>query len=308
MAVELIRIATRESPLAMWQAEFVQAALLRQNPGLRVELLAMTTRGDVMLDSPLSKIGGKALFVKELEVAMLENRADIAVHSMKDVPMEFPPGLGLAVICEREDPSDAFVSNAYGSLDELPQGARVGTSSLRRQCQLRHLRPDLQIGELRGNVGTRLSKLDSGQFDAIILATAGLVRLGLAARIRQRIDSTLSLPAGGQGAVGIECRNDDHELLALLRGLHHADTADRVIAERAVNTHLNGGCQVPIACFAQLEGDQLFLRALVGEADGSRILRSERRGPRADAEQLGIAVAEDLLAQGADVILSALHE
>ncbi|MEZ5526112.1 MAG: hydroxymethylbilane synthase [Gammaproteobacteria bacterium] len=307
MAKELIRIATRESPLALWQAYFVRDTLQRQHPGLQVELVGMTTRGDVLLDSPLSKIGGKALFVKELEVAMLENRADIAVHSMKDVPMAFPQGLGLAVICEREDPTDAFVSNRYSSLDELPQGARVGTSSLRRQCQLRSLRPDLEIGDLRGNVGTRLSKLDRGEFDAIILATAGLLRLELGSRIRQRLPSTVSLPAGGQGAVGIECRMDDQELMALLQGLHHADTADRVIAERAVNTRLNGGCQVPIACFAELEGEQLYLRALVGEADGSRILRSEIRGPRREAERLGIAVAEDLLDKGADVILQALH-
>ncbi|MCB1665693.1 MAG: hydroxymethylbilane synthase [Pseudomonadales bacterium] len=308
MTKELIRIATRESPLALWQAHFVRDTLQRQHPGLQVELVGMTTRGDVLLDSPLSKIGGKALFVKELEVAMLENRADIAVHSMKDVPMAFPPGLGLAVICEREDPTDAFVSNRYGSLDELPQGARVGTSSLRRQCQLRAMRPDLEIGDLRGNVGTRLSKLDRGEFDAIILATAGLVRLELGARIQQRLASTVSLPAGGQGAVGIECRTDDQELIALLQGLHHADTADRVIAERAVNNRLHGGCQVPIACFAELEGDQLHLRALVGEPDGSRILRSEIRGPRKEAEQLGITVAEELLAKGADVILQALHE
>lgn len=307
MAKELIRIATRESPLALWQAYFVRDTLQRQHPGLQVELVGMTTRGDVLLDSPLSKIGGKALFVKELEVAMLENRADIAVHSMKDVPMAFPQGLGLAVICEREDPTDAFVSNRYGSLEELPQGARVGTSSLRRQCQLRSLRPDLEIGDLRGNVGTRLSKLDRGEFDAIILATAGLLRLELGSRIAQRLPSTVSLPAGGQGAVGIECRTDDQELMALLQGLHHADTADRVIAERAVNTRLNGGCQVPIACFAELEGEQLYLRALVGEADGSRILRSEIRGPRREAERLGIAVAEDLLDKGADVILQALH-
>lgn len=308
MAVDLIRIATRESPLALWQAEFVKAELLSRYPELTVELVGMTTKGDIILDTPLAKIGGKALFVKELEVAMLENRADIAVHSMKDVPMEFPKGLGLAVICEREDPTDAFVSNHYGNLDELPLGAKVGTSSLRRQCQLRSLRPDLVIGDLRGNVGTRLSKLDRGEFDAIILATAGLLRLKLAARIQQRLDPVLSLPAGGQGAVGIECRSEDAELIALLQSLHHSDTADRVIAERAVNTRLNGGCQVPIACYAELEGEQLFLRALVGEPNGQRILRCEKRGQRAEAEALGIAVAEDLLAQGADEILEALYE
>lgn len=308
MSVDLIRIATRQSPLALWQAEFVKAEILSRHPDIAVELVGMTTKGDIILDTPLAKIGGKALFVKELEVAMLENRADIAVHSMKDVPMEFPQGLGLVVICEREDPTDAFVSNVYGSIDELPRGARVGTSSLRRQCQLRSVRPDLEIGDLRGNVGTRLSKLDRGEFDGIILATAGLLRLKLSSRIQQRMSPLVSLPAGGQGAVGIECRNGDTELIALLQELHHPDTADRVIAERAVNTRLNGGCQVPIACYAELEGDQLFLRALVGEPDGKRLLRCEMRGARADAEQLGIAVAENLLAQGADEILRALYE
>jgi hydroxymethylbilane synthase len=308
MAVDRIRIATRESPLALWQAEYVKSTLLALYPTLRVELIGMTTRGDVILDSPLSKIGGKALFVKELEVALLEGKADIAVHSMKDVPMEFPEGLGLTVICEREDPTDAFVSNTYARLEDLPLGARVGTSSLRRQCQLRAMRPDLQIGDLRGNVGTRLSKLDRGDYDAIILATAGLVRLKLAERIRQRLDTHTSLPAGGQGAVGIECRIADKDVIALLQPLHHQETADRVVAERAVNTHLHGGCQVPIACFAEVEGDDLYLRALVGEADGQRILRSEIRGPRAAAEQLGIAAAEALLAQGADKILKALHD
>ena len=308
MPVDLIRIATRESPLALWQAEFVKAEILRRHPEITIELVGMTTKGDIILDTPLAKIGGKALFVKELEVAMLENRADIAVHSMKDVPMEFPQGLGLVVICEREDPTDAFVSNNYGSVEELPLGARVGTSSLRRQCQLRSLRPDLEIGDLRGNVGTRLSKLDRGEFDAIILATAGLLRLELSSRIKQRMSTLVSLPAGGQGAVGIECRNDDTDLITLLQELHHPDTADRVVAERAVNTRLNGGCQVPIACYAELEGDQLFLRALVGEPDGTRLLRCEMRGARSDAEQLGIAVAENLLAQGADEILSALYE
>lgn len=307
MAVARIRIATRESPLALWQAEYVKARLLAHYPSLEVELIGMTTRGDVILDTPLAKIGGKALFVKELEVALLEGRADIAVHSMKDVPMEFPEGLGLRVICEREDPSDAFVSNTYASIDALPQGARVGTSSLRRQCQLRSYRPDLQIADLRGNVGTRLGKLDRGEYDAIILATAGLLRLGLAERIRARISTTASLPAGGQGAVGIECRVDDHEIIALLQVLHHRDTADRVIAERAVNTRLQGGCQVPIACFAELEGDELHLRALVGDVNGQRILRETRRGPRQNAEQLGVAVADALLAQGADKILAALY-
>jgi hydroxymethylbilane synthase len=266
----------------------------------------MTTRGDQILDSPLAKVGGKGLFVKELEKAMLDGRADIAVHSMKDVPMEFPEGLGLAVICEREDPADAFVSNDYRSLKELPQGARVGTSSFRRQCQLKEQRPDLEILDLRGNVGTRLGKLDSGGYDGIILAAAGLIRLGLDERIRERLSYELSLPAGGQGAVGIECRNDDLETLNLLYCLHHSQTAARVTAERAVNARLEGGCQVPIASFAELEGDSLNLRALVGAVDGSVIYRSERNGSQHDAERLGVEVAEDLLKQGAKAILDAI--
>jgi len=301
-----LRIATRESPLALWQANFVKDALNQHHPALSVELVPMTTRGDQILDSPLAKVGGKGLFVKELEKAMLDGRADIAVHSMKDVPMEFPEGLGLAVICEREDPADAFVSNDYRSLKELPQGARVGTSSFRRQCQLKEQRPDLEILDLRGNVGTRLGKLDSGGYDGIILAAAGLIRLGLAERIRERLAYELSLPAGGQGAVGIECRNDDLETLKLLDCLHHTQTAARVTAERAVNARLEGGCQVPIASFAELEGDSLNLRALVGAVDGSVIYRSERNGSQHDAERLGIEVAEDLLKQGAKAILDAI--
>jgi hydroxymethylbilane synthase len=301
-----LRIATRESPLALWQANFVKDALNQHHPALYVELVPMTTRGDQILDSPLAKVGGKGLFVKELEKAMLDGRADIAVHSMKDVPMEFPDGLGLAVICEREDPADAFVSNDYRSLKELPQGARVGTSSFRRQCQLKEQRPDLEILDLRGNVGTRLGKLDSGGYDGIILAAAGLIRLGLDERIRERLSYDLSLPAGGQGAVGIECRNDDLETLNLLYCLHHSQTAARVTAERAVNARLEGGCQVPIASFAELEGDSLNLRALVGAVDGSVIYRSERNGSQHDAERLGVEVAEDLLKQGAKAILDAI--
>ena len=247
------------------------------------------------------------MFVKELEQAMLENRADIAVHSIKDVPMEFPEGLGLSVICEREDPSDAFVSNHYNNLDELPQGAKVGTSSLRRQLQIKALRPDLQLLDLRGNVNTRLAKLDAGLYDAIILASAGLMRLDFHDRIKSRLTDEQCLPAGGQGAVGVECRLSDAATMALLAPLHHADTADRVMAERALNKHLEGGCQVPIACFAELEGDQLWLRGLVGEVDGSRVLTTEIRGSREDAESLGIAAAEDLLAQGAGEILKAIY-
>ncbi|MEG9510494.1 MAG: hydroxymethylbilane synthase, partial [Pantoea piersonii] len=299
MLDKIFRIATRQSPLALWQAHYVQQRLMAAHPGLRVELVPMVTKGDVILDTPLAKVGGKGLFVKELELAMLENRADLAVHSMKDVPVAFPEGLGLVTICEREDPRDAFVSNHYNSLDELPQGAVVGTSSLRRQSQISERRPDLVIRSLRGNVGTRLSKLDAGEYDAIILATAGLKRLELEARIRQPLPAEISLPAVGQGAVGIECRLDDSELIGLLQALNHDDTAVCVKAERAMNTRLEGGCQVPIGSFALLEGDELWLRGLVGAPDGSVMVRGERRGPRAEAEAMGISLAEELLGKGA---------
>ncbi|HET8710532.1 MAG TPA: hydroxymethylbilane synthase [Spongiibacteraceae bacterium] len=304
---DFIRIATRKSPLALWQAEFVRAQLQRHHPGLRVELVTFTTRGDKILDTPLAKIGGKGLFVKELEVAMLEGSADIAVHSMKDVPMEFPDGLELATICEREDPRDAFVSGQYATLAQLPHGARVGTSSLRRQCQLRALRPDLDILTLRGNVNTRLAKLDANEFDAIILATAGLVRLEFAERIRERIDTQISLPAAGQGAVGIEVRSDDTRVKSLLQPLHHEPTSLCVRAERALNRRLQGGCQVPIAAFAELCGDDIQLRGLVGATDGSRVLRAQQRGASSDPEALGIAVAEQLLQQGAGAILAEVY-
>ena len=302
-----IRIATRKSALALWQAEFVKAELEAAHPHLTVTLVPMVSRGDQLLDSPLSKIGGKGLFVKELETALLTNAADIAVHSMKDVPMEFPEGLGLYCVCEREDPRDAFVSNTYASLEDLPHGSIVGTSSLRRQAQLLAQRPDLKINFLRGNVNTRLAKLDAGEYDAIILAAAGLIRLGFAERIRSSLDVSSSLPAGGQGAVGIECRSDDAAIHALLQPLHHADTAARVSAERALNKHLNGGCQVPIACYAILEDEQLWLRGFVGQPDASVLLRAEQRAHKDDAEALGIAVAKDLLAQGAGDILAALY-
>lgn len=279
------------------------------NPSLQVELIAMSTKGDKLLDTPLAKVGGKGLFVKELEVAMLEGRADIAVHSMKDVPMEFPPGLELAVICEREDPLDAFVSNHYQNLAELPDGAVVGTSSLRRQCQVRAHFPKLQIKELRGNVNTRLGKLDAGEYDAIILASAGLIRLEMGHRITDKINATLSLPAGGQGAVGIECRSDDLDIQVLLAPLHHKDSASCVLAERAVNRHLQGGCQVPIACFAELDasGTSLALRGLVGSIDGTQILRADIQGHRDNAEQLGVQLAEQLLAAGAGEILAEVY-
>ena len=309
MTTPVIRIATRQSPLALWQAEYVKAELERHHPGIQVELLGFTTKGDVLLDSPLSKIGGKGLFVKELEVAMLANEADIAVHSMKDVPMEFPEGLELAVICPREKPTDAFVSNNYKNIDELPQGAVVGTSSLRREAQIRERRPDLVIKTLRGNVNTRLRKLDEGQYDAIILATAGLLRLEMADRIACEITPEESLPAGGQGAVGIECRSEDSATKALLAPLHDAHTASRVTAERAMNRRLEGGCQVPIACYATLNNntDKLYLRGLVASTDGTEVLRDEITTNAAGAEQAGIELAERLLAAGADRILAEVY-
>ncbi len=307
MPEQTIRIATRKSPLAMWQAEHVAAALRKAHPGLAVEILGMSTQGDKILDTPLAKIGGKGLFVKELEERMLAGDADIAVHSMKDVPVELPPGLHLAVIMEREDPRDAFVSSRYPDLESLPQGARVGTSSLRRQCQLTDRRPDLQIAPLRGNVNTRLRKLDAGEYDAIILAAAGLIRLGFGERIRNLITIDDSLPAIGQGAIGIECRQDDARVNALLQPLHHAQTASRVRAERAMNHRLEGGCQVPIGGHAVLEGDRLTLRGLVGTVDGSEIVRGEISGPAEDAASLGRALAEELLQHGAAEILRDLY-
>ena len=307
MSARTLRIATRKSPLALWQAEHVKSRLLALNPELTVELVTFTTKGDIILDTPLAKIGGKGLFVKELEVAMLAGDADIAVHSMKDVPMEFPEGLELGVILERETPTDAFVSNNFKSLEELPQGAIVGTSSLRRQCQLQNLRPDLVIRSLRGNVQTRLGKLDSGEFDAIILASAGLLRLEMESRIAQYLTPEISLPAGGQGAVGIELRSNDAETLALLKPLQHDTTAYRVTAERAMNRRLEGGCQVPIACYAEENNGELWLRGLVGSIDGKQMLTTEYRAPVAEAEALGIRAAEDLLGQGADKIVAEVH-
>ncbi len=303
-----IRIATRKSPLALWQANFVKDSLQAAHPDLNVELVTMVTKGDIILDTPLAKVGGKGLFVKELEVAMLEGRADLAVHSMKDVPIDFPKGLGLVTICEREDPRDAFVSNTFSSIDELPQGAIVGTCSLRRQCQIKEYRPDLHIKELRGNVGTRLGKLDAGEYDAIILASAGLKRLKLEDRIRCAIEPELSLPAVGQGAVGIECRLDDHYLIELLKPLSHTETAHRITAERAMNLTLEGGCQVPIGSYSLIQGDEIWLRALVGEPDGSKIVRGEIKGPIEKAEELGINLANQLLDQGAKDILDRLYQ
>ncbi|RYV03051.1 hydroxymethylbilane synthase [Shewanella sp. OPT22] len=307
MAQALIRIATRKSPLAMWQAEYVKARLEAIHSDLTVELVPMTTKGDVILDTPLAKVGGKGLFVKELEVAMLENRADIAVHSMKDLPVEFPEGLGLHIICEREDPRDAFVSGRYKSIDDLPLGAIVGTSSLRRQCQIRALRPDLKIKDLRGNVGTRLAKLDNGDYDAIILAAAGLKRLKLEVRISSFIEPEVSLPANGQGAVGIECRINDEKVKALLKPLEHEETRIRVLAERAMNTRLEGGCQVPIGAYAEIEGDKLTLRGLVGNPDGSQVIFDTVSGSTSQAIELGEQLADILLSKGAKEILDSVY-
>ncbi len=302
-----LRIATRRSKLALWQAENVKASLQAIHPDLEVELVTMTTRGDKLLDTPLAKIGGKALFVKELELAMQDGRADIAVHSMKDVPMELPEGFALPVICKRAAPTDAWVSSQYATLDEVPKGGRVGTSSLRRSAQVKSRRPDVEVLSLRGNVQTRLAKLDEGQFDGILLATAGLERLDLHDRIRRRVPPELSLPAVGQGAIGIECRADRAELIEQLLPLADKDSTDRVLAERALNRRLEGGCQVPIGGYAELEGDDIWLRGLVASLDGSTVLRAEKRAPRQEAEALGIAVAEALLEQGAGDILADVY-
>ncbi|WP_312746855.1 hydroxymethylbilane synthase [Cedecea neteri] len=308
MLDNILRIATRQSPLALWQAHYVKQRLEAFHPQLTVELVPMVTRGDVLLDTPLAKVGGKGLFVKELELAMLDGRADIAVHSLKDVPVAFPEGLGLVTICERDDPRDAFVSNHYKTLDELPAGSIVGTSSLRRQCQIAEQRPDLVIRSLRGNLGTRLGKLDKGEYDAIILAVAGLNRLEMQDRIRYALPPEVSLPAVGQGAVGIECRLDDERTKALLEPLNHHETAVRVSAERAMNMRLEGGCQVPIGSYAELKNNELWLRALVGAPDGSIMVRGERRGKPEDAVAMGVSLAEELLNNGAREILADVYD
>jgi hydroxymethylbilane synthase len=266
----------------------------------------MSTQGDRILDSPLAKIGGKGLFVKELEQGMLDGRADLAVHSMKDVPAELPDGLCLGAILDREDPRDAFVSAQYSGVDDLPEGARVGTSSLRRQCQLRARRPDLQILDLRGNVGTRLGKLDAGDYDAIVLACAGLKRLGLSERITHALTPEEMLPAIAQGVIGIECRADDTRVRGLIESLNHAETEQRTAAERAMNATLAGGCQAPVAGYSLLNAGVLELRGLVGQPDGSQVIRGNIRGPAEQAEALGKQLADDLLARGADTILAEL--
>lgn len=298
-----LKIATRKSPLALWQAHHVRSHLEKAHPELKVELVKMTTQGDQILNSPLSKIGGKGLFIKELEVGMLEGKADIAVHSMKDVPYEIPQGFELGAILARENPFDAFVSNHYQSIEDLPQGARVGTCSMRRIVQLKHKRDDLQILDLRGNVNTRLKKLDDGEYDAIILACAGLIRLGFEHRIKQQIPASLSLPAVGQGAVGIEIRAQDEVVRDLIKPLIDKDTTERVLAERAMNTRLEGGCSVPIAGFATLDGDQIKLTGMVGNIDSGKMIKETIVGDRTQAETLGTELAEKMLQLGAREIL-----
>jgi len=298
-----LKIATRKSPLALWQAEHVKARLEHHHPGLNVELVKMTTKGDQILNSPLSKIGGKGLFIKELEVGMMEGVADIAVHSMKDVPYEIPPGFELGAILKRENPFDAFVSNNFDSINDLPQGAKVGTCSMRRIVQLKAIRPDLEILDLRGNVNTRLQKLDNGEYDAIILACAGLIRLKFEDRIKQQIPVEQSLPAVGQGAVGIEIRENDQEILDLIAPLIDTETSYRITCERAMNARLEGGCSVPIAGFSTIENDQITLTGLVGNVDTGIILKERVSGSIDESEKLGVVLADKLISLGAKDIL-----
>ncbi len=301
--MNMLRIATRKSPLALWQSEHVAARLRQAHPGLVVELVPMSTRGDEVLDRSLAAIGGKGLFLKELELAMLRGEADCAVHSLKDVPMELDAPFALPAILERADPADAFVSNRHASLDALPHGAVVGTSSLRRQAQLRALRPDLQARDLRGNVNTRLAKLDAGDYDAIILACAGLERLELGARIRDRLRPPQWLPAPAQAAVAVECRADAADVIALLAVLDHAATRACVEAERAMNRALDGSCHVPVAGLAQWRGQDLWLQGLVGGVADGRAVRAQGQGPGNDPEALGRDVARQLLDGGAGELL-----
>ncbi|XKM12472.1 hydroxymethylbilane synthase [Orbaceae bacterium ac157xtp] len=304
MPKNTLKIATRKSPLALWQANYVKTALLQTHKNLNIELVPIVTQGDIILDSPLSKIGGKGLFVKQLEQALIAEQADIAVHSIKDIPVHFPTGLALTTICKREEARDAFVSNVYSSLSELPKGAIVGTSSLRRQSQLKAHYPHIQIKDLRGNVGTRLAKLDNGEYDAIILAAAGLQRLDLADRIKEYIPLDIILPAVGQGAIGIEARADDEAVISLLSCLENADSRSCIMAERAMNQYLQGGCQVPIACYAQISDDHIILQGLVGSLNGQQIIKDQITGEKQQAEMLGIELAKKLIAKGANKILN----
>lgn len=300
-------IATRKSPLAMWQAEFVKTQLMQQHPQLAIELIGMSTQGDVLLDVPLAKIGGKGLFIKELEEQMLAGNAQLAVHSMKDLPAVLPEGFAIGAVMARHNPLDAFVSNTYASLDELPQGAIVGTSSLRRKSQLLAVRPDLQLHDLRGNIHTRMRKLDEGQYDAIILAAAGLERMGLPERIRSIIAAEVCLPAVAQGALAIEVLANDSSTQGFVDCLNDESTLACVRAERAMNAALEGGCQVPIGSYAIWQGEQIWLRGLVASLDGKTIIRGERKGSAADAQAMGEDLARELLANGAKSILDVVY-
>ena len=302
--MKLVRIGTRNSQLALWQAEFVRAAILKAHPDCRVELVEILSEGDRTLDIPLYNAGGKGLFLKELETALLDGSIDLAVHSMKDVTVSLPDGLAIPVVCEREDPRDAFVSNRYASFSELPPGARVGTCSLRRKCQLAEARPDLELANLRGNVNTRLAKLDAGEYDAIILAAAGLIRLDMAERIAEALAPSFSLPAVGQGIVGIECRQDDTVMRDIIAPLNSSRSQVMVRAEREVNRIMEGGCDATLASFAEIDGQDLRLRGLVGTVDGTRVLRSDHNGTVDNPEALGERVARELIAQGALEIIA----
>ena len=298
-----IRIATRESKLAMWQAHYVKSALQAAHPQIDVEIIGMTTEGDRNKVSPLSQIGGKGVFVKELEVALLENRADIAVHSMKDVPSILPAGLSIEAICQREDPRDALVCNHYTSLADLPAGSKIGSSSLRRRLQLKHKRPDLDYIELRGNVGTRLERLDNGDFDAIILATAGLIRLGLSERITERIDPLVSIPSAGQGAVGIECRSYDKDVIGLLKAVNHQQTFDEAVCERRVSSGLGATCNLPIAAFAVLNGENMRLSTYVSDNSGERTIKLNGESPRGDAIMMADRLTQEMIGKGANELI-----
>lgn len=309
MPVNKIRIATRKSPLALWQAEHVKALLMQHHAGLEVELISMTTAGDRILDTPLSMVGGKGLFIKELEQALYDQKADIAVHSMKDVTIDMPDGLHLPVILKRENPHDVFISNSIGNINALPKGAVVGTSSLRRKCQLKAWRPDLEIKDLRGNVGTRLQKLDDGEYAAIILAAAGVIRLGVKDRIREVIATEIILPAIGQGAIGIQLRSGDDEMLQKISVLNDVETQQRVETERVVSRRLFGGCKLPIAAFAEINAQTISVRGMVGRENGDKIIQDSVSGPLSERHTLGLQLAESLLQQGADKILAEfLHD
>ena len=302
--ISVLKIATRKSPLALWQAEFVKSKLASLYPDLKIELVKMTTQGDQILNSPLSKIGGKSLFIKELEVGMNEGRADIAVHSMKDVPYELPQGFEIGAILERENPFDAFVSNDYNTIEELPIGAKLGSCSLRRIVQIKAIRPDLEILDLRGNVNTRLKKLDDGEYDAIILACSGLSRLGFEDRIKQDLSPNDSLPAVGQGALGIEIKANDHKISSLIEPLSHKRTMTEVSAERALNATLQGGCSVAIGAFATSKGSELKLCGMVGNVDSGEIIRVEELGETSNPIDLGVRAANKLLSLGARELLN----